>query len=90
MEELIKLVPTTGLKILPHWLAQPYFRVQSTSFENMTKKELKRMNASDARRESEDKGEGEDEGEGEKQSESRQEDAKRVKLATFTAVPLSL
>lgn len=86
MEELIKLVPTTGLKILPHWLAQPYFRVQSTSFENMTKKELKRTNASDARRESEDEGEGEDE----KQSESRQEDAKRVKLTTFTAVPLSL
>ena len=26
IEELIMIEPTTGLKILPHWLAQPYFR----------------------------------------------------------------
>jgi len=26
IEELITIEPTTGLKVLPHWLAQPYFR----------------------------------------------------------------
>ena len=26
LRELIKTDPATGLKILPHWLAQPYFR----------------------------------------------------------------
>jgi len=26
IEELVKIEPTLGLKILPHWLAQPYFR----------------------------------------------------------------
>jgi hypothetical protein len=26
VEQLIKIDPTTGLKVLPHWLAQPYFR----------------------------------------------------------------
>jgi tRNA-dihydrouridine synthase 1 len=25
-EELVKIDPATGLKLLPHWLAQPYFR----------------------------------------------------------------
>jgi tRNA-dihydrouridine synthase 1 len=25
-EQLIKTDPVTGLKVLPHWLAQPYFR----------------------------------------------------------------
>ncbi|KAL4064108.1 dihydrouridine synthase-domain-containing protein [Scleroderma yunnanense] len=26
VEELVTIEPTTGLKVLPHWLAQPYFR----------------------------------------------------------------
>lgn len=26
IEDLITIEPTTGLKVLPHWLAQPYFR----------------------------------------------------------------
>ncbi|EGN99640.1 hypothetical protein SERLA73DRAFT_134960 [Serpula lacrymans var. lacrymans S7.3] len=26
IEELVTIEPTTGLKVLPHWLAQPYFR----------------------------------------------------------------
>lgn len=26
LEELVKVDPETGLKVLPHWLAQPYFR----------------------------------------------------------------
>jgi len=26
IEELITIEPTTGLKVLPHWLTQPYFR----------------------------------------------------------------
>ena len=26
LRDLIKTDPATGLKILPHWLAQPYFR----------------------------------------------------------------
>ena len=28
LEELVKTEPITGLPILPHWLAQPYFRPQ--------------------------------------------------------------
>lgn len=26
LEELVKVDPATGLNVLPHWLAQPYFR----------------------------------------------------------------
>lgn len=90
MEELIKLEPTTGLKVLPHWLAQPYFRIQSTCtstpMENVTKKEPKRVHGSGAGHESE--GEGERDGNGERASEGWQEGAKRVKLMTVSAVPL--
>ena len=34
--ELIKVDPATGLKVLPHWLAQPYFRPQPTAETNTT------------------------------------------------------
>ncbi|EEB94635.1 hypothetical protein MPER_06517, partial [Moniliophthora perniciosa FA553] len=27
VEELVMIEETTGLRVLPHWLAQPYFRV---------------------------------------------------------------
>ena len=26
LEELVKVDPATGLKVLPYWMAQPYFR----------------------------------------------------------------
>jgi len=53
VKELIRLEPTTGLKILPHWLAQPYFRVQPTSTQNAAKREPKRMHDLDTGHESE-------------------------------------
>lgn len=56
MEELIKLEPTTGLKILPHWLAQPYFRV-SASAGKAAKTEPKRAHGADADQELGDKNE---------------------------------
>jgi len=34
--EFIKVDPATGLKVLPHWLAQPYFRPQPTAETNTT------------------------------------------------------
>jgi len=34
LEELIKVDQSTGLKVLPHWLAQPYFRPLSSAKEN--------------------------------------------------------
>lgn len=85
MEESIKLEPTTGLNILPHWLAQPYFRIQPTSTETVAK-ESKRMHGSDAGHAaySNDKRGGDNE----RQRESRQEDSKRVKLTTDSAVVL--
>lgn len=83
-EELIKLEPTTGLKILPHWLAQPYFRVQPTVFaKDATKVEPKRVHGSDVGQHSE----GEDERDEEERP--RPEGIKRVKLATMSSVPLT-
>lgn len=70
MEELIKVEPTTGLKILPHWLAQPYFRVQPTP--TGVKPGLKRSYSIEADRESE--------GEGHERREAWQEGTKRVNL----------
>lgn len=83
MEELIRLEPTTGLKILPHWVAQPHFRVQPTSTNNVTKTEPKRVHGLDTDHKS--KGENEKDGDGERW---RQEGTKRVKLTTVSAVPL--
>jgi tRNA-dihydrouridine synthase 1 len=83
VEELVRLEPTTGLKILPHWFAQPHFRVQPTSTKNATKTEPKRVYDLDTGHESE--GVDEKDGDGERR---RQEGAKRAKLATVSAVPL--
>ncbi|KAI9574282.1 dihydrouridine synthase-domain-containing protein [Boletus coccyginus] len=82
-EEPIKLEPTTGLKVLPHWLAQPYFRVQPTSTSNRTGTEPKRVHGLDPGQESES----EDEKVGDERG--RQEGIKRLKLtSTVSAVPL--
>ncbi|KAF8550379.1 Dus-domain-containing protein [Imleria badia] len=85
-EELIRLEPTTGLKILPHWLAQPYFRAQLTaSTKDATKTVPKRVHGSDGGQHSEGE---DDEGCGEERW--RLEGIKRAKLATGSAVPLTL
>lgn len=38
VEELITVDPATGLKLLPHWVAQPYFRAQPKVAEPVDKK----------------------------------------------------
>lgn len=37
-EELITVDPATGLKLLPHWVAQPYFRPLPKVAEQVEKK----------------------------------------------------
>lgn len=79
MEELIKREPTSGLKILPHWLAQPFFRAQPTSTGDVAKTEPKRVHGTGVDHPSKDR------------DESREEVAKRVKLMpALVAVPLPL
>ena len=41
MEELITIEPTCGLSILPHWLAQPYFRPAQAQQAAVEKEEVR-------------------------------------------------
>ncbi|KAF9235038.1 dihydrouridine synthase-domain-containing protein [Melanogaster broomeanus] len=43
VEELISKDPDTGLKVLPHWLAQPYFRTLSKSPQSQSKSVVQGM-----------------------------------------------
>lgn len=86
MEELITLEPVSGLKILPHWLAQPYFRVSTTSKVNTTKPVPKRVHGSDASHETD--GEEVEDGGDERQAECRQDGSKRLKLTAVSTGPL--
>jgi len=86
VEELIKLDPVSGLKILPHWLAQPYFRVSTTLKENTTKQTPKRGHGSDASHETDSREE--EGGDNERRAECRQEGSKRMKLTAVSTVPM--
>jgi len=80
-EELIRLEPTTGLNILPHWLAQPYFRISSLTTRNTLETETKRVHGLDTGHESDDR---------DGDEKRKQEGIKRAKLMAVSQVAIPL